>query len=165
MVTLITGARNAVVALAGLALLMLAGASAPAADAAKPKITVSKAKAVKVIPISVNRFAYTDRVYVSCRGKATPLMIGWSSPDGSIGSAFPATVGLKTEYVMTMVAPAREGSFKGSVTCLNRRLETTLRQGRDADGGVSRTSCSKGQLALGMPVRNAPYYDKNVRSE
>lgn len=152
----------------GLALLGLAAAlmavSVEQATAAKAKITLARAKPVRVVPIEINRYAYTDRVELSCRGKSTPLMAGWSTPEGSVGSVYIDTYSDETTLGLMMVAPARAGSFKGSVTCLNRSLKTSYKTGKQADEKVSRVACSKKQVAIGMPVRNAPYYDKNVYS-
>lgn len=144
-----------------------ASASAIAAASAanpQPTITLVKAKARPVVPIDVNRYAYTDRIELACRGKATPLMAGWSSPDGSAGSVSVNTYSDRTSFNLMMVAPARAGKFKSWVTCLNRNLKTKYRYGKPAGERVSRVSCAKNQVALGLPVRNAPYYDKNVYS-
>lgn len=140
--------------------------AAATASAAKPKprISLVKAKPKRVIPIEINRFAYTDRVELSCRGRSTPLMIGWATPRGSVGSTYIATYSDKTTLGVMMVAPERAGLFKSSVTCLNRVLKTNFKLGKSAGEKVSRVSCARNQIAIGMPVRNAPYYDKSVFS-
>src|SRR5690606_23726900 len=54
--------------------------------------------------------------------------------------------------------------FKATLSCLNRKLFTKSKRGKSAGQGVSRVTCSKRQVAIGMPVANAPYYTKNVFS-
>lgn len=135
-----------------------------AAAKAKPKVSQVKQRPIPVIPIDVNRFAYTTHVEAKCRGKATPLMVGWSSPGGSIGHASPVSYGDETTFGMRLVAPARAGKFKATLSCLNRKLFTNSKKGKPSGEGVSRVTCSKRQVAIGMPVASAPYYTKNVFS-
>ncbi len=165
-VTARSRARIAVAALCafGIGLTLILAAAAEPADAAKPKVSLVKARAVTVIPIEINRFAYTDRVYLNCRGNSTPLMVGWSSPSGTVGAVSPYTYGAKSSLQVMMVAPAHKGKFKASVACLNRNLYTKTKKGSTSPGEVSRVSCSKRQVAIGMPVNNAPYYTENVFS-
>ena len=143
-----------------LALVVCAGLALSTAATAATKLTWKKAKAERLIGTGPDGHAYAadQIVWLECKGRATAILSAWTGPKAPIAIVYSHLV--KSDRMMGLAVrkPMRSGAFRARTLCLGGARAVN----RERSGGT--VSCSRRQLAIGVPIDGGPYWTQPVSS-
>ncbi len=151
--------RFLLTALAAAALVMSIGAAG--VSAAKVKLVTEKVPSRQITKTD-SQYAYStaETVWAECKAGGTPLMLGFSGPRAPVSIIY--SNNFNSNHILGMAmrrSLGPSGALKATVLCARGRIKATAK-----DSATGTVSCSRGYVAIGVPIDGGPYWTGPVTS-
>lgn len=105
-------------------------------------------------------YSTAESIWLRCPGSGTPLMLGWSGVQAPIGIVYSNNLQSARTLGLAVRRPlGAGGTLRTTALCASGPVGARTKE--SSSGSVS---CSRGQVAIGVPIDGGPYWTRAIAS-